>query len=147
MQEGYSWKLATFDAKRCQLSSVASFSHWDSSVHLICLQHVRCDAERRVNLSATVVVIVCDSLLLLTADPCICQISVEVIVWEIEWMSYSVNNVHFKRNSKFASTRWRRQNFGCTVWMYEPAIWEMLVFVPSLGKTGAGRSPNIKPAL
>jgi len=28
---GYSWKLATFDAKCCQLSSVASLSHWASS--------------------------------------------------------------------------------------------------------------------
>jgi len=44
--------VATFDAKRCQLSSVASLSHWAST-----LQHVRRDGARRAGLSAT-------------ADPC-----------------------------------------------------------------------------
>jgi len=52
-----SCKLATFDAKRCQLSSVATRKFITLSVHLTCLQHVRRDAARRAGLSAT-------------ADPC-----------------------------------------------------------------------------
>ena len=44
-------KLATFDAKRCQLSSVVSRKFITLSVHLICLQHVRRDAARRAFVS------------------------------------------------------------------------------------------------
>jgi len=51
-----SCKLATFDAKRCQLSSDRKFI--TLSVHLICLQRVRYDAARRAGMSAT-------------ADPCV----------------------------------------------------------------------------
>jgi len=42
--------VATFNAKRCQLSSDANL--WPLSDHLICLQHVCRDAERRAGLSA-----------------------------------------------------------------------------------------------
>jgi len=48
-------KLATFDAKRCQLtsSSVTSLKFITLSVHLICLQHVRHETVRRAGLPAT----------------------------------------------------------------------------------------------
>jgi len=44
-----SWKLATFNAKHCQLSR----KFIPLSVHLICLQHVYHDAAHRAGLSAT----------------------------------------------------------------------------------------------
>jgi len=50
-----SWKLATFDAKHCQLRFGHKFI--TLSIHLICLQHVPHDAAPCVGLSAT-------------ADPC-----------------------------------------------------------------------------